>query len=566
MAQGYYTLDEAAKILGTTPEKLTKLAQDPSWLKKVHAFRDQKILRFRSQDIDALAGTGGMGEHRPAPSGPITPVTPVAKGGGQAGDPGVFDFPMPDSSQVGIGHEVLSEGSSTTPRVAGKGKKMDSDVHLVLEGEDEFNPASDSGLKKDSGSSSKSDVKLGVLPESSGGSKPDSPVSPKPSSGSKKKTMMPPGSRVDSGVRLVPMDSSEDVEAIQHEAGRGTDSDVALGGPGSHPSGAKAYPGAGQETEEVDLDAEMRRAEGQKPKSKIKPKSGVGERPHFEVTEGPRPGSDETTELDLSAEDIQLEHGEDVSLGELTPKDKIKGASGTSGLQMHSPADSGVDLEKAGEADESEFELSLEASDHGKGHGPKTPAAAEPEGSSEFELTLEDSGKLAPLEEEGGDKDIFESDFDMPALEEESGSEAVALDEPDTELDSSSDFDLALNEGDAAAEGESGSQVVTLDEEEADEAAATVARPRSKLAEEEEAEEIDELVGEEAEPEEAAAVAAAPTEWGLLPAIVMTPTLLIMIFVGLMSFELVHSMWGYKQPSKASTPIINLFLGDKEKK
>ena len=561
MAQGYYTLDEAAKILGITAEKLSKLAQDPTWLKKVHAFRDQKVLRFRSQDIDALAGQGGMGE-RPT-SGPITPVTPVAKGGG---DPGVFDFPMPDSSsEVGIGREPLGQGSSSTPKVAGKGKKMDSDVHLVLEGDEEFNPASDSGIKKDSGSSSKSDVKLGVMPEP--GAKGDSPVSPKPSSGARKKSMMPPGSRVDSGVRLVPMDSSEDVEAIQHE--RGSDSDVALGS-GSHPSGGKAYPGAGQETEEVDLDAEMRKAAGgQTPKSKVKPKSGVGERAHFEVAEDrPRPGSDESTELDLSAEDIQLEHGEDVSLGELTPKDKIKGASGTSGLQMHSPADSGVDLEKAGEPDESEFELSLEASDHGKGHGPKTPAAVEPEGSSEFELTLEDSGKLAPLEEEGGDKDIFESDFDMPALEEESGSEAKALDEPDTDLDSSSDFDLALSEEDAGAEGaESGSQVVTLDEEEADEAAATVARPRPKAEAGEEAEEIDELLGEEAaEEEEAAVAAAAPTEWGLLPAIVMTPAVLIMIIVGLMSFELVHSMWGYKQPLKASTPIISLFAGDKDKR
>jgi hypothetical protein len=534
MAQGYYTLDEAAKILGITPEKLTKLAQDPTWLKKVHAFRDQKVLRFRSQDIDALAGQGG------------------------GRDPGVFDFPMPESSEVGIGHEPLGEGSSSSPnpKGPGKGKKMDSDVHLVMEGEDEFNPASDSGIKKDSGSSSKSDVKLGVLPESSGGSKVDSGTGSKPGSGARKKTMIPPGSRVDSPVRLVPMSSSDEVD-IPHE--RGADSDVALGG--SHPSGGKAYPGAGQETEEVDLDAEMRRAEaGQKPSSKVKPKSGVGERGHFEVSEGPRASSDESTELDLSAEDIHLEHGEDVSLGELTPKDKIKGASGTSGLQMHSPADSGVDLEKAGELDESEFELSLEASDHGKSKGPKTPAAAEPEGSSEFELTLEDSGKLAPLEE-GGDKDIFESDFDMPALEEESGSEVAALEEPDTDLDSSSDFDLALNEEDAAAEGESGSQVVTLDEEEADEAAATVARPRPK-PEEGEAEEIDELLGEEAAPEaeEEAVVAAAPTEWGLLPAIVMTPAVLIMILVGLLSFELVHSMWGYKQPSGASGPVTEFFV------
>jgi hypothetical protein len=88
-----------------------------------------------------------------------------------------------------------------------------------------------------------------------------------------------------------------------------------------------------------------------------------------------------------------------------------------------------------------------------------------------------------------------------------------------------------------------------------------VARPRPKAAEGEEAEEIDELLGKEAEEEEAmAAAAAAPTEWGLVPAIVMTPAVLIMIFVGLMSFELLHSMWGYKQPSKASGPITEFFV------
>ena len=33
MAQGYYTLEEAAKVLGMSPEKLNKMAQDPRWLK-----------------------------------------------------------------------------------------------------------------------------------------------------------------------------------------------------------------------------------------------------------------------------------------------------------------------------------------------------------------------------------------------------------------------------------------------------------------------------------------------------------------------------------------------------
>jgi hypothetical protein len=46
----------------------------------------------------------------------------------------------------------------------------------------------------------------------------------------------------------------------------------------------------------------------------------------------------------------------------------------------------------------------------------------------------------------GADKDIFETDFEVPALEEEPGSEAMALDDADTSLDSS-DFELALEGG-----------------------------------------------------------------------------------------------------------------------
>ena len=66
----------------------------------------------------------------------------------------------------------------------------------------------------------------------------------------------------------------------------------------------------------------------------------------------------------------------------------------------------------------------------------------------------------------------------------------AALDESDTDLESS-DFDRALGEEDMAGEEESGSQVVALDDEgEVDEGAATVAKPRKKgaaVAEDEEA-------------------------------------------------------------------------------
>src|SRR5262249_52101767 len=150
------------------------------------------------------------------------------------------------------------------------------------------------------------------------------------------------------------------------------------------------------------------------------------------------------------------------------------------------------------------------------------------------------------------EKDIFETDFEMPALDEESSSEAVPLDDADTDLESS-DFDLSLNEED------SGSQVVPLDEG-SDEGAETVAaREPAGLPEEEEGGEVDELLGgeeEETQPEEEEetisrhAVAAAPAHWGVVPALFLVPCVLVMFVLGLMSFELLHSMWGYKQTYK----------------
>jgi tetratricopeptide (TPR) repeat protein len=121
---------------------------------------------------------------------------------------------------------------------------------------------------------------------------------------------------------------------------------------------------------------------------------------------------------------------------------------------------------------------------------PPTPtpvSAASEDRDSEFELTLDDRGGSSLLEADASpprkadsdEKIIFETDFEVPALEEKSGSEAVALDEANTSLDSS-DFDLALDEKDAAAEDESGSQVVALDEEAADETAATQQAPARK--------------------------------------------------------------------------------------
>src|SRR5262249_12431354 len=269
---------------------------------------------------------------------------------------------------------------------------------------------------------------------------------------------------------------------------------------------------------------------------------------------------------------------EDVTLGEMPPP-AVTGAS-DSGINLQEPADSGISLEKGGEGSSSEieFELSLDAETTPK------PAPAQADSSSEFELTLEDSARLAPLDEDSGkqgEKDIFETDFEVPALEDESGSQAVALDESDTDLESS-DFDLALGEEDVATEEESGSQVVALeDEEEVDEGAATVARPASLLEKPakgkkkkatEEAEEVaePEIEGEAIEAPIAdqevlaaprAAVRAAPADWGVLTPMVLLVSVLVMLVLGMMSFELVRGMWGYRQNTTVGSFVIKAVGG-----
>src|SRR5262249_1294001 len=207
-----------------------------------------------------------------------------------------------------------------------------------------------------------------------------------------------------------------------------------------------------------------------------------------------------------SSDDFKLEVPEEDEVT-LADEKALKGQS--SGINLGKPADSGISLEQRGDgSDEIEFELTLDAESTPKPSKPSTPkpgpksqsdsdsefelsldldSPKKSDSDSEFELTLDDSSgdqpALAAEAADSGEKDIFETDFDVPALEEESGSEAVAGEDADTEL-SSSDFELAIGDEDVAVEDESGSQVVALDEEEAvDDAAETVqAKSRGKRA------------------------------------------------------------------------------------
>jgi excisionase family DNA binding protein len=339
-------------------------------------------------------------------------------------------------------------------------------------------------------------------------------------------------------------------------------------------------------------------------KSGSKLKKEVDSSSDFELV----PFDSSKSPIELGSGEIPLLSGdEEVSLGDLPMPN-----AGNSGINLQEPKDSGISLESGG-SDELEFELTLDSAATPKPAAKQEPVEVEEDSSSEFELSLDDSSPSdnsdsefelslddgssetvgletgessdsefeLTLDDEGGlsvededAKDIFEeTNFDVPALEDESGSEAVALDEADTDLEGS-DFEISLDE-DSSTGDESESQVVALEgEEDADEAAATVARPRKTKSktkvqaepeeEEQEPEEFGDLEAEqeaeeEEEDEEEEVVAAGPApavEWGPLPAILLAPTVLVLFLVGIMGFELVQGMWGYHRPAKVSTPVI----------
>jgi hypothetical protein len=679
----YYTLEQAAKLLGTNADRAKKLLDDH----KVRQYRDGRGgVRYVASAVDELArtlGRGsdpelGLGEAPRAKTGNTPKPSKVA---GETDSPFDFDLPV-DDSEVGIGKEKLDASGGSSQR-SGRGKKpagskspspkspppqagSDSDVRLVKEDSDlEFQINAESDVKMVDDADSSASSKSGVSKSGAPSSKSGKPKSARPG---------------DSEVRIVPLDipSDSDVRISDEEEGsvvldrppvkKHSDSDIRLEEVSRPAPRADEGSDDALVTEEIDLDAEQRKAaEKAKPKgrSKMKPAGGAPALPTsspFELSEDDidaapaakkKPDSSSDFELTPAAsdsgDDIPLSSGEIETAGALPPKGaddsseeevalgEISGGAGSSGINLDAPMDSGISLEGGeGSGDEMEFELSLDSGSTPKPapkSGPKSgkskaakakPPAEEDSDSefeltldadssadqpvlqsageagedsdSEFELTLDDSGGLVPLEgenaaapagEQGEEADIFETDFEVPALDEESGSQAVALDEGESELESS-DFDLALEEGDAASDEESGSQVVALeDEPDVDEAAETVQRPKKKgkpakpaakkkAAAEEEPEELlaegeeepleeladiddESAVAEEEEAEAparrgapVAAAAAAPAPWGPVPGIFMMVCTVVMLLAGLMGYELINTMVGYQQPGKVS--------------
>jgi hypothetical protein len=510
MAQTY-TLDEAAHKLGISADDLKRRLRD-EW-KHIRAFRDGATLRFRANDIDELSRT-------------------LTEGSG-------------DDLRLGRSSEQVT--------VPGKAA---GDDPLVLSSDDVFVLSPE---EKDKSKSSSGKIKAG---------KPDSDVRLEKKPGAKK----PPAD-----------DESILTEEIQIDLPASSKSGK-LGGKSGRLAGGSGKIAKGDSGKIAKSDS-GKLAKGDS--GKMAGQSGT-KLPGQSGTRLPAVPQEDSSEFELSLQpttessdefELALNDSDEVPLGD-APKPK----SGSSGINLHRPSDSGPSLEKkkgkkdASTSDEEiDFELSLDSGASSMRLGPsgKRP----PDSDSEFELTLDDSDPLATpvgdataaADEPKGD--IFETDFEIPALDDTSGSEAVNLEEADTDLESS-DFDLALEEGDAASEDESGSQVVVIDEDEGTRPKHLVSPGKRRAPKEvdegevsyddlEEGESASKALRgvrgevEEEEEGERVVVAAGPATW---PGWVSIPLLIgtFLIFLGgIMSYELLNGMWGYHQPTPPASYVVD---------
>ena len=427
MAQTY-TLEEAAQRLGIAPEAMKRRLRE-DW-KTVRSFRDGPTLRFRGADIDELARS--LGE-RSDPSLQLAPL--------EIPDP-------PTSSQF-----ELPEIPPPPPRPAEEPLLFGGDDDLFTLPVEEPAPKAKAG---DSDSDVRLDTKMRAAP---------------PKTGRGKKPFEPPTESEE-----VPLDLA------------GPGSAVIRGGSAAKLSGSKSSPKLSAADSNKHLDAKS-----------------LGDGSEFELS------------LDADSDDFEIQMNPDaaddeVSLGSLPKRKGQKG--GESGINLQNPADSGINLErkagppsgirpgssgklggssgklggpggklgassgrlgKSAQPDSDlDFELSLDPPRSGPNLGGPRSGKLPPisHSDSEFELSLDDPSSSgddslmsAALPDGDGQKDIFETDFEIPPLEdaEDSGSEAVAVEGSDTDLETS-DFDLALDSDDVVAEDESGSQVVLLED------------------------------------------------------------------------------------------------------
>jgi hypothetical protein len=430
MAQ-FYTLEEAARVLGMSAEELKAKAQS----REVRAFLDGGSWRFRVVDVDELARRRGLGSDAELRLSDLE--IPAAKGSsGELEELDLSEF------HLGVSKADLGSESAHISKVDKGGRKGPRDT------------GSDHDILVDD---------LNVPPNQITGS--SSVIIGAPSPG---------GRPSDSDVRLVPDtlrgSSDSDVQLASPGLKQPSDSDVTLikedtadhgivGSDSSSETSVKVSPLLGSSAEvpaaASDSDFELN--------------------PSSDLIDALQP--DSGSDFELSALDASDEF-EATPLSKASDSDVTASDPKLAGINLSRPSDSGINLHTGaglglGQADS--IELAPLSDEAIKTTGPSSKAKPSKAKPSKAKPSL---AATPPPAVKKGEKDIFDdTDFEVDVALSDGDS-----DDKTVQLEAASDFDLEDND--------SGSEVFAIDEEAVDQNASTAMAP-SAFAEDDEDEEDD---------------------------------------------------------------------------
>lgn len=554
MAQ-FYTLEEAAQVLGMNAEELKQKAQH----REVRAFLDSGSWRFRVSDIDELARRRGMG------SDPELSLSDLELPTDQADQTNESDVTDDSVFQLGVARSDL--GPASMESVPSQESGSDADILLDDTSLPMGGGSSSHILGMDSPGKQPSDSDVRLVPEGPKGAS-DSDVQL-----SGEINVVPPLTPGDSDVTLVHENTQDAFEPFG--AADFADEDDSGG------FGAAAEGGSSDETT-------------------LRP-SPVGSSGEVRA-EGDRVTDEEDSDFELTPSSVidalEPESGSDFELTALDASDEFESAAprpsdsdvtgaepSSSGVNLGRPSDSGINLQQVGglSGDAESIELAPLEEDKAQNRPAASkpsprPAAERPDPGATAMPGLgaagDPSATALPIRDQG-QKDIFEdTDFEVDALD--SGEDATI------QIDANSDFDLD--------ESDSASEVFALDEEDVDQSAATALGPAlaaddalsgSMDAEVSDSEEM-EGVGwdEELEPSGAAAAAtAAPATgrkaggsalltdaggppWGGLWVGVLGVTTVLMMLLAFITMDVVRNLNSYQSDTPVASGLVNVIVGE----
>jgi hypothetical protein len=428
MAQ-FYTLEEAARVLGMSAEELKSKAQS----REVRAFLDGGSWRFRVVDVDELARRRGLGSDAELRLSDLE--VPAGKSSGELEELDLSEF------HLGVAKADLGSESAHISKVEKGGRKKSHDTgsdHDILVDDLTVPP------NQITGSSS---VIIGA--PSPGGGRPS-----------------------DSDVRLVP-------DTLRSAS----DSDVQLASPGLKPSDSDvtlikedtADHGTMGSSSSSETSVRVSPLLGSSAEVPAAPDSDFELNPSSELIDALQP--DSGSDFELSALDASDEF-EATPMSKPSDSDVTASDPKVSGINLSRPSDSGINLQTGAGLGLGQQADSIELAPLSDEALETTQRAKSTRGSAKPSKPKASLAATPPPAVKKGEKDIFDdTDFEVDVNLSDGDS-----DDKTVQLEAASDFDLE--------DDETGSEVFAIDEEAVDQNASTAMAP-SAFAEDEEDEEDD---------------------------------------------------------------------------